>query len=67
MPIYIETYIRDSFLRIQCPDKLRKFLEDNEFNSVSGTASKGERGDFIIEAKNRRTNMWIPIGVPDNK
>lgn len=42
MPIYIETFIRDSFLRIQCPDKLRKFLEDNESYSVSGNESKGE-------------------------
>lgn len=66
MPIYMETYIRDSFLRIQCPDKLRKFLEDNESSSVSGNESKGEGGDFFKEAKNKRTKMWIPSGVPDN-
>lgn len=66
MPIYMETFIRDSFLRIQCPDKLRKFLEDNESYSVSGNESKGEGGDFVLEAKNRRTKMWIPSGVPDN-
>lgn len=45
MPIYMETYIRDSFL--QCPDKLRKFHEDNESSSVSGNESKGEGGDFF--------------------
>ncbi|XP_062603684.1 uncharacterized protein LOC134265484 [Saccostrea cucullata] len=66
MPIYMETYIRDSFLRIQCPDIVRQFLEDNESYSVSGNESKGEGGDFILEAKNRRTKMWIPSGVPEN-
>lgn len=66
MPIYMETFIRDSFLRIQCSDKLRKFLEDNESYSVSDNESKGEGGDFVLEARNRRTKMWIPSGVPDN-
>lgn len=53
MPIYIETYIRDSFLRIQCPDKVRKFFVDNESYSVSCNESKGEGGDFILEAKTK--------------
>lgn len=32
-----------------------------------GIVLKGEKGDFIIEVKNRRINMWIFIGVLDNK
>lgn len=30
-----------------------------------GIVLKGERGDFIIEVKNRRINMWLFIGVLD--
>ena len=57
MPIYMETYIRDSF--IQCPEEMKRFLEENESFSVSGNESKGEGGDFILESKNRKTKMWI--------
>jgi hypothetical protein len=67
MPIYMETYIRDSFFRLQCPEKVRVFLEENDSYSVSGNDSKGEGGDFILESKTRKTKMWIQNGVTDNK
>lgn len=62
----METYIRDSFIRLQCPEKMKEFFEANESYSVSGNESKGERGDFILESKNRKTKMWIQSGVPDH-
>ena len=67
MPIYMETYIRDSFIRLQCPEEMKRFLEENESFSVSGNESKGEGGDFILKSKNRKTKMWIQSGVPDKK
>ena len=67
MPFYMETYIRDSILRTQYPMEILRFIEENESYSVSGNDSKGEGGDFILEAKNRKTKMWIPSGVPDDK
>lgn len=57
MPIYMETYIRDSFLRIQCPDKLRKFLEDNESSSVSGNESKGKGVIFFLRGKEQKNQI----------
>ncbi|XP_062594161.1 uncharacterized protein LOC134255654 [Saccostrea cucullata] len=67
MPFYIETFIRDSFFRIQCPPEIRNFIENNESFSISGNCSKGEGGDFILESKNRKTKMWMPGGLPDEK
>ena len=65
MPFYMETYVRDSFLRIQCPLEIRRFIEENESYSVSGNECKGEGGDFVLEAKNRQSKMFIPAGLPD--
>lgn len=67
MPIYVEIYVRDSFVRLQCPPDVSAFIEDNESYSVSGNPSKGEGGDFVLEAKNRRTKMFLPPGLPDKK
>lgn len=59
--------MRDSFVRIQCPGKVRGFIEEHESYRVSGSDAKGEGGDFILEAKNRKTKMWIQNGVPDEE
>ena len=42
MPIYMEIYTRESFIRFQYPEK-------NESDSVSGRESKWEEGDFTLE------------------
>ncbi|XP_076087738.1 uncharacterized protein LOC143058159 [Mytilus galloprovincialis] len=65
MPFYMETFIRDSFVRVQCPHDILAFIEKNESYSVSGNESKGEGGDFVLENFNRKTKMWVPAGLPD--
>lgn len=42
MPFYMETYMRDSFVRIQFPSKVRGFIEEHESYRVSGSDAKGE-------------------------
>lgn len=61
---YQELHFRDSLMKLQCPASVKTFLESNESFSVSGHASKGEGGDFVLEAKNRRCKMWLPPGSP---
>lgn len=62
MPIYMETYIRDSFLRIQCPDKLRKFLEDNESSSVPGNESRGKGVIFFKRQRTKEPKCGYRVG-----
>ncbi|CAG2233782.1 unnamed protein product [Mytilus edulis] len=66
MSFYMETFVRDLFVRVQCPPEVLAFIEDNESYSVSGNESKGEGGDFILENYNRKTKRLIPAGLPDN-
>lgn len=66
MSIYMKTFVRDLFVRVQCPPEVLAFIEDNESYSVSGNESKGEGGDFILENYNRKTKLLIPAGLPDN-
>ena len=67
MPFYMETYIRDSFVRLQCPPELFEFIQNNESYSISGDETKGEGGDFILEAFNRRTKMFMGPGLPTER
>ncbi|XP_062592407.1 uncharacterized protein LOC134253831 [Saccostrea cucullata] len=67
MPFYMETYIRDSLTRLQCPPEVLAFIERHESYSVTGNDSKGEGGDFVLEAKNRETKRLVPSGVPTNQ
>lgn len=46
MPFYMETFIRDSIVRVQCPPEVLAFIEANESYSTSGHDSKGEGGRF---------------------
>lgn len=50
----METYIRHSFLRIQCPKKIRKLLEDDASNSMSDYESKEEGAVFIFRGKEKK-------------
>lgn len=67
MPFYVETYIRDSLTRIQCPPEVLAFIERHESYSLSGNESKVEGGEFVLEAKKRETKRLVPSGVPTNQ
>ncbi|XP_052075429.1 uncharacterized protein LOC127712863 [Mytilus californianus] len=67
MPFYMETFIRDSFVRVQCPPEVLAFIGANESYSASGHDSKREGGDFVLENINRKSKMWMPSGLPDKK
>ena len=46
MPFYMETFVRDLYIRVQCPPQILAFIVDNESYSISGNESKGEEGWF---------------------
>jgi hypothetical protein len=66
MPFYMETYIRDSMIRVQCPSAVQEFIETNESYSVSGNPNKGEGGDFVLENINRKIKSVMPPGLPSD-
>lgn len=64
MTSYQEIAFRDLKCRALAPDDVRQFLNCTESFSVSGHSSKGEGGDFILEAFNRKTKRLLPPGIP---
>ena len=61
---YQETDYRDWKMRSLCPTTLLTFLNSNETFSVSGSDSKGEGGDFVLEAFNKKIKRSLPDGTP---
>lgn len=64
MTHYQEIHLRDVVQRVCMPESFLEFITRNESFSVSGHPNKGEGGDFILEARNRCTKMWMPPGPP---
>ena len=48
--------------RVQAPAVIQRYLRETTSYTVSGDDTRGEGGDFILEAKNRETKAWIPHG-----
>ena len=67
MTFYQEIDFRDIKTRVLMPDVVKQWWNINESFSVSGVDTKGEGGDFILEARNRETKQWMPAGIPDEK
>ena len=65
MTTYQEIEYRDLRARVLAPHQLRSFLSENEAFSVTGHMSKGEGGDFVLEAWNKRIKRLLPPGLPD--
>jgi hypothetical protein len=61
---YQQIDIRGIAMRLLCPSPLAEFLKEHKSFSVSGHPSQGEGGDFVLEAKNRRSKMWMPPDKP---
>ncbi|XP_053407605.1 uncharacterized protein LOC123543533 isoform X2 [Mercenaria mercenaria] len=61
---YQEIMYRDFKTRVLAPTAVKDFICKNESFSVSGNISKGEGGDFVLEAYNRRAKRWLPPGIP---
>lgn len=61
MTNYSELNLRYLFVRIAIPQDVKSFVETYESFSMSGNPSKGGI-DFILEARNRRSKMWLPSG-----
>ena len=64
MYFYQEIDFRDLKTRVLAPDEVSTFLKSNEAFSVSGLDHKGEGGDFVLEAWNRRIKRLLPPGLP---
>ncbi|XP_060557718.1 uncharacterized protein LOC132718104 isoform X2 [Ruditapes philippinarum] len=61
---YQEIMFRDLKARVFAPEEVKQFLENTESFSISGDHSKGEGGDFVLEAVNGRAKRWLPPGIP---
>ena len=56
MPFYMEAYIRNSLIRVQCPSEILQYQCNN---------SKGEGDEFVLENLNRKAKFyasWVTIG-----
>ena len=60
--VYQRLIVRDMIQHAQLPPSLKKFVCDRIAYSVSGKPTRGEGGDFVLEAKNRQTKSWLPPG-----
>ena len=60
--IYQRLLLRDMLQRVQAPVVIQRYLRETTSYTVSGDDTRGEGGDFILEAKNRWTKAWIPPG-----
>lgn len=67
MPFYMEAYIRDFMIRMQCPSVVSEFIANHESYSVSGNECKGEGGDFVLENLNRSSKSFMPPGMPSKE
>ena len=54
--------LRDMLQRVQAPATIQRYLRETTSYTVSGDETRGEGGDFILEAKNREAKAWIPPG-----
>ena len=64
---YQEIDIRDVKARVCSPPQVSSFLKNHETFTVSGSTSKGEGGDFVLESKNRKIKRMMPPGHPDRQ
>ncbi|XP_053402977.1 uncharacterized protein LOC128558141 [Mercenaria mercenaria] len=64
---YQEIVYRDLKTRTLAPQEVKEFLEKTESFSVSGHESKGEGGDFVLEAVNGKSKRWLPPGIPQHQ
>ena len=61
---YQEIIFLDMKTRVFSPPPIKEFLQKTESFSMSGNQSKGEGGDFILEAINGKCKRWLPPGIP---
>lgn len=51
----------------KCPPELHSFMKTHESYPVSGNDSKGEGGDFVLEANNLTNKRLLPVGLSDDQ
>ncbi|KAF0312109.1 hypothetical protein FJT64_017088 [Amphibalanus amphitrite] len=52
---YQRLLLRDTLQRVQAPPVIQQYLRAATSFTVTGDETRGEGGDFILEAKNRET------------
>ena len=62
-----EIQFRDVKSRVRARPEIATFINHNETFTVSSEASKGEGGDFILEAKNRKIVWMMQPGHPEQR
>ncbi|XP_053372706.1 uncharacterized protein LOC123550186 isoform X2 [Mercenaria mercenaria] len=67
MKNYQELLIKDIQMYVLAPPEVKDFLEKTQSFTVSGHPSKGEGGDFVLEAINGKIKRWLPPGIPEEK
>ncbi|XP_060579799.1 uncharacterized protein LOC132712676 [Ruditapes philippinarum] len=67
MKNYQQLIMKDIKTYILAPPEVKHFLQKTQSFTVSGHPSKGEGGDFILEAINKKIQRWLPPGIPLEK
>ena len=63
-PKYQQLHLRDLWQRVQMPERLKSFIENNESFSLSGKQKPGQGSDFIHEELNKRVKSFLPPIMP---
>ncbi|CAC5386633.1 unnamed protein product [Mytilus coruscus] len=58
-----ELHNRDTLMQVNMPPDVKTLIDHNQSFSSTGHPSKGEGGDFILDAQNR-TKMRMAPGIP---
>ena len=63
-PKYQQLHLHDFWQRVQMPEPLKSFIENNESFSLSGKQNAGQGCDFIHEELNKRVKSFLPPIMP---
>ena len=63
-PKYQQLHLRDLWQRVQMPERLKSFIENNKSFSLSGKLNAGQGCDFIHEELSKRVKSFLPPIMP---
>ena len=63
-PKYQQLHLRDLWQRVQMPERLKSFIENNESFSLSGKQNASQGCDFIHDELNKRVKSFLSPIMP---
>lgn len=62
-PNYQQIELFDTIQQYQFPNEVRKMINDYTSITVTGSSTRGEDFDYILEGKNRNLKHYVPKGI----